>query len=192
MHSHFVSYIWYRSTEDNQVHNGATVHLAYPTMSMPCLLMPWRRQQVWYCTNKPEYSVSGIRRVNCILYPKEFKFKSYETHFVPFKTLFSSVHMTTEFFTFVNIWTCSYMCGVMQRNGIYVYTCQRLKLNWGLNKMSANLQKTFWNAFYCKKLLVFWFTVHWSLYQMIIHVISSVPPAKQTISWNNDNQDTWL
>ena len=37
--------------------------------SIPFLLMPWRlqspaHQQAWYWPNKPEYSISGIKRVN--------------------------------------------------------------------------------------------------------------------------------
>ena len=37
-------------------------------LSIPCLLMPWRlkspgHQQAWYWPNKPEYSISSIRRV---------------------------------------------------------------------------------------------------------------------------------
>ena len=40
MHIHLVSYLWFYSRD--QIHNGATLHVAYPILSIPCLLMPWR------------------------------------------------------------------------------------------------------------------------------------------------------
>ena len=51
------------------LHNGATLHVADPIMSIPCLLMPWLlkspgQQQPWYWLIKQEYSVSSIRKVN--------------------------------------------------------------------------------------------------------------------------------
>ena len=69
MCSHFVSYLWFCSTSGDQIHNGASLYVAYPILSIPCLLMPWWRkspghQQEVYWPNKPEYSVSSIRRVN--------------------------------------------------------------------------------------------------------------------------------
>ena len=78
MHSQFVSYLGFCSTEKDQTHNRATLHVAYHMLSMPCLLMPWLlkspgHQQTWYWPNKLEYSVSSIRRLNecqgpCFLY----------------------------------------------------------------------------------------------------------------------------
>ena len=58
---------WICSKED-QIHNDVTLHIAYPILSMPCLLMPWLlkspgQQQAWYWPNMPEQSVSSIRRV---------------------------------------------------------------------------------------------------------------------------------
>ena len=69
MYSHFVSYLKIYSTEDDQIHSGATQHVAYPILSLPCLLMPWqfkepRHQQAWYRPQKLEYSISSIRKVN--------------------------------------------------------------------------------------------------------------------------------
>ena len=63
-----ISYHILDFTED-QIHNEATLHVACPILSIPCLLMPWRlkepgHQQTWYCPNKPEYSIFSIRRVN--------------------------------------------------------------------------------------------------------------------------------
>ena len=75
MYSHFGPNLGFYSTED-QIHNGATPHVADSTLSIPFLLMPWRlkepgHQQVWYWPYKPEYSVSSIRRVNlCDMFPK--------------------------------------------------------------------------------------------------------------------------
>ena len=67
MHSHFVSYLGFFSTKEDQIHNGVTLQAAYPILSISCLLIPWRlkgpgHQQAWNCPNKLEYSVSGIRR----------------------------------------------------------------------------------------------------------------------------------
>ena len=64
LHSHFVSYLRLYSSEEDHIHNGA----AYAILSIPCLLMPWRlkqpgHQQTRFLPNKPEYSVSSIRRV---------------------------------------------------------------------------------------------------------------------------------
>ena len=58
-------------TEEDQILNGATLHVAYPILSIPCLLMPWRlkeprHRQAWYWPNKPECSVSSIRRVKIL------------------------------------------------------------------------------------------------------------------------------
>ena len=69
MYWHFVSYLGFCSTEEDQIHIGATIHIAYPILPIPCLLIPWRlkelgHQQAWSWPNKQEYSVSSIRRVN--------------------------------------------------------------------------------------------------------------------------------
>ena len=71
MHSLLVSYLGFYSTEEYQIHNGATPHVAYPILSIPCLLMPWwlkdpGHQQAWYWPNKPVHSVSIIKRVNSL------------------------------------------------------------------------------------------------------------------------------
>ena len=46
-----------------------TLHVAYPILSISCLLMPWwlkspGHQQALYWLNKPEYSISSNRRVS--------------------------------------------------------------------------------------------------------------------------------
>ena len=69
MHSHFVLYRGFRSTEEDQIHHGGTLHVVCPILSIPYMLMPWRlkepgHQQAWYWPNKPEYSISSIRRIN--------------------------------------------------------------------------------------------------------------------------------
>ena len=68
MYSHFISYLGFCSTKGDKNPNGATLHVAYPILSIPCLLMPWwlkepGHQQAWYWLDKPEYSISSIRRV---------------------------------------------------------------------------------------------------------------------------------
>ena len=40
-YSHFVSYLGFCSTEEDQIHNGATLHVSNPVLSIPVLLMPW-------------------------------------------------------------------------------------------------------------------------------------------------------
>ena len=35
MYSHFVSYLGFCSTEEDKIHNGATLHVAFPILSMP-------------------------------------------------------------------------------------------------------------------------------------------------------------
>ena len=40
--SYFISYPGFWSTEEDQIHNGATLHVAYPIQTIPCLLMLWR------------------------------------------------------------------------------------------------------------------------------------------------------
>ena len=72
MHSHFISYLGLCSTEEDQIYNGATLHVAYPILSIPCLLMLWWREepghhQEWYWPNKPEYSISSTRRVKYLV-----------------------------------------------------------------------------------------------------------------------------
>ena len=67
MHSHFVTHLGFYSIED-QIHCGATLHVASPILSIPCLLMLWwlrepRHQQAWYWQDRPEYYISSIRRV---------------------------------------------------------------------------------------------------------------------------------
>ena len=67
MYSHFVWYLGFCSTEEDQIQNGANLHIAYPILSIFCLLMPWWLkepgcQQALYWPNKPDYSVT--RRVN--------------------------------------------------------------------------------------------------------------------------------
>ena len=56
------------STEKEQIHNAATLYVAYSILSIPCLLMPWwlkspGHQQAWYWPNKLVYSVASITRV---------------------------------------------------------------------------------------------------------------------------------
>ena len=56
------------STEEKQIYNGATLHVANPILSIPSLLMPWQlkepgHQQAWYWPNQLEQFVSSIRRV---------------------------------------------------------------------------------------------------------------------------------
>ena len=75
MYSHFISYLGFCSAEEDQIHNGATLHDFYPILSIQLLLMPWLlkspgHQQALYWPNKQEYSVSSIRRVN-LLWPRE-------------------------------------------------------------------------------------------------------------------------
>ena len=60
-----------------QICNGATVSVSYPILSILYMLMPWRlnepgHQQAWYWPNKPEYSVSSIRRVNVFSDPTDY------------------------------------------------------------------------------------------------------------------------
>ena len=67
-HSHLLSCLESYSTEEEQIHYWATLHVTYPILSIPCLLMPWwleepGHQQAWFWLNKPEYSVCSIRRV---------------------------------------------------------------------------------------------------------------------------------
>ena len=69
MYSHFISYLGFCSTEGDQVHNAANLYVADPILSIPFLLMAWRlklsgHQEEWDWPNEPEYSISGIRRVN--------------------------------------------------------------------------------------------------------------------------------
>ena len=48
--------------------NWATLQVAYHILSKPCLLMSWQlkeaeHQQIWYWSNRTEYSASSIRQV---------------------------------------------------------------------------------------------------------------------------------
>ena len=40
MHSHSISYLELYSTEKDQAYNGATLHVVYPVLSVPCFLIP--------------------------------------------------------------------------------------------------------------------------------------------------------
>ena len=67
------SYIGFCSTKEDQIHNGATLHIAFPILLIPFLLMPWQlkepmHQQEWYWHVKPEYSISNFSRVKCWCY----------------------------------------------------------------------------------------------------------------------------
>ena len=47
--------------KEDQIHSG-TLHVAYPILPIPCVLMPWQlkepgHQQAWYWPNKLEYYV---------------------------------------------------------------------------------------------------------------------------------------
>ena len=42
MYSHFLSYLGFCSTENDQFHNGTILHIAYPILPVPYLLMAWR------------------------------------------------------------------------------------------------------------------------------------------------------
>ena len=71
MHSHFVWYLRFCATGENQIYNGGNLHVivAYPLLSTPYLLLLWRlkepeHQQARYGPIIPEYSVFSIRRVN--------------------------------------------------------------------------------------------------------------------------------
>ena len=60
MYSHFVSYLGFCSAEEASIHNGATLHVAYTILAIPCLLRLWwlqepGHQQAWYWSPKPEY-----------------------------------------------------------------------------------------------------------------------------------------
>ena len=66
--SRFVPHLGFCSTEDVQIHNGATLYVAYLKLTIPCLLMLWwflepGHQQARYWFPRPKYSVSSIRRV---------------------------------------------------------------------------------------------------------------------------------
>ena len=110
MYSRFISYLGSYSTEEDQIDYGAKLYVAYPIMSIPHLLMPcWLKepghQQAWYWPNKPEYSVSSIRRVN------NCKFVCYECLWIKMETIFTG--LDTNFFLNLsvgqpsnNIWTC--------------------------------------------------------------------------------------
>ena len=41
MYAHFVSYLGFCLTEEDQIHNGTTLHVANPILLIPCLLMLW-------------------------------------------------------------------------------------------------------------------------------------------------------
>ena len=67
---HISYHLEFCSTED-QIHNGTTLHVAYPILSIPCLLMPWwlkepGHQQAWYWPSKLEYSISSIKRAKTL------------------------------------------------------------------------------------------------------------------------------
>ena len=56
MYSHYISYPGFCSTEEDQIHYGATLYVTYPILPISFLLMPW-----W--PNRPECFVSHNRRV---------------------------------------------------------------------------------------------------------------------------------
>ena len=53
MYSQFVSYLGFCSTKENQIHTIATLHVAFPILWIPCLLMPWRLEE-------PEHHQHGM------------------------------------------------------------------------------------------------------------------------------------
>ena len=65
MHPHILSYLGLCSTEGDQIHNGATLHIVNPILSILYLLMPWWlkepwHQQTWYWPNNTEYFLSSF------------------------------------------------------------------------------------------------------------------------------------
>ena len=65
VYSLIVSKIGVRSIED-QPHNAATLHIAFPILTIPCYAAPKvaRASAGMVLNDKPEYPVSTIRRVN--------------------------------------------------------------------------------------------------------------------------------
>ena len=60
VYSHFLSYLGFWSTEEDQIHNGGILPVADATPTILCLLITWRlkepgHQQALYWPNKPEY-----------------------------------------------------------------------------------------------------------------------------------------
>ena len=66
-------YLQFCSTGEDQIYNGAPLHVAYPILLIPFLFIPLRlqarHQQAWCCLNKPVYSVSSIRRLSAFHRP---------------------------------------------------------------------------------------------------------------------------
>ena len=78
-YSHLVWYFGFCLTKEDQIHNGANLHVACPILSTPFLLIPWRlkepeRQEAWYWPPRPEYSVCKIRRANVLCLIHAFSF----------------------------------------------------------------------------------------------------------------------
>ena len=73
IYSNFMSYLWFFSTEEDQIHIRSTLQGVFSVLSIPCLLMAWWlrelwHQQVWFWPRKLEYSISSIRRVKTVLW----------------------------------------------------------------------------------------------------------------------------
>ena len=63
---------WILFNKKGQIHNGKTLHVAYPLLSISFLLMSWRlkspeHQQAWHWPYKSEYSVPSIHRIISII-----------------------------------------------------------------------------------------------------------------------------
>ena len=61
MHWLFITYLGFYSIEEDKIHFGAILHVAYPILSIPCLLLPWRlqepgHQQTWCWPKKGNVS----------------------------------------------------------------------------------------------------------------------------------------
>ena len=70
MHSHLVSYLGFYSTEEDQIHSGAILHVAYLIRSIPGLLMPWHHQGIIsrHGIDQISWDIPSIRRTRLVNY----------------------------------------------------------------------------------------------------------------------------
>ena len=106
-----VSWILFNTSRWNVL--GATLHVPYPTQSVPCLLMNWwlqepGRQSAWYWPDNLEYSVISIKRVTWKFYwDQQNKQVAFYSKFGYHWVLGNAYNMTSHYpFTACKVFWC--------------------------------------------------------------------------------------
>ena len=189
MNLHFASFLGFRLIQIDEINPGETLYVAYPTKSMPCLLMPWRlqepgHQQAWHWPSEPEYSVCNIRRVkhewpiwpSSLTFGPEngvwhihhimgFIYAKYEAnpshgHGAMDQDTVPTILTDVEKYEQGNGFSAPHPSNTEKSSNVISSSLS----HWGRDKIAAISQTTFWNSFSWMKMYEFHSRFHWSLF----------------------------